>query len=198
MSATKKIAIAPSKPPRNGLREDARKNRQKILKIARSLYTDQGPDVPHDVIAQKAGVGVATLFRHFPSRQHILEALVEERFSDFHTLVETSMKVADPWAGIEAFVRGVVAIMAEDRAILSAVWASASITPPAIDSGLVQGVAALVERAQLAGQLRNDISPADLMVLTMRPPLPRRGPGNPFPEIDQLFIDVLLRGIRAA
>jgi AcrR family transcriptional regulator len=191
-----KIAKAIHSPPRKVLREDARKNRQKILKTARALYTDHGPDVAHDVIAQKAGVGVATLFRHFPSRQHILEALVAERFSDFLELTEQALNLPDPWDGIEAFVRGIIAIMAEDRTILSAVWATASIDPPKIDAGFVQAVATLVERAQLSGSLRQDISPAALMVLIMRPPLPRRGPGNPFPEIDQLFVDVLLRGIR--
>jgi hypothetical protein len=124
--------------------------------------------------------------------------LVEERFLDFHRLVNKAMELPDAWQGIEVFVRGVVAIMAEDRTILSAVWATASVTPPAIDGQLVQGVAALVERAQSAGVMRPEISPADLMVLTMRPPLPQRGPGKPFPEIDALFVDVLLRGIRAA
>jgi AcrR family transcriptional regulator len=193
-----KSATANAKPPGRMLREDARKNRYKILNVARKLYTEQGPDVAHDVIAQKAGVGVATLFRHFPSRKHILEGLVEERFLDFHRLVQKALELPDAWQGIEAFVRGVIAIMAEDRAILSAVWATASISPPAIDNKLVDEVAALVERAQSVGALRSDISPADLMVLTMRPPLPQRGPGSPFPEIDALFVDVLLRGIRAA
>ncbi|MBL0923315.1 MAG: TetR/AcrR family transcriptional regulator [Sphingomonadaceae bacterium] len=181
---------------RSGLREDARKNRQKILAAARLLYTEQGTDVPHEIIASNAGVGVATLFRHFPSRTHILQALVEERFADFHDLVDSCLKTEDAWQAIEKFVKAVVAFMGDDQIILSAVWGNSQIPPPTIDERLVEGVAKIVGRAHDSGVLRKDISPADLMVLSMRPPMPRRGPGEPVPDVDRLFVEVLLRGIR--
>lgn len=86
------------------LRRDAARNRELILDAARELFAEQGLGVSFDVIARTAGVGNATLYRRFPTRKDLVDAVVRRCLDETAALVERSLGSADPWEGIREFV----------------------------------------------------------------------------------------------
>jgi AcrR family transcriptional regulator len=78
------------------LRADARRNRERVLAAARELFARQGPDVQMEDIAQRAGVGVGTLYRRFPTKEALLSAIVFERFQGFLEIARECREIADP------------------------------------------------------------------------------------------------------
>src|SRR3954468_24136971 len=85
------------------LRADARRNRERILVAARAVCADQGPNVQIDDVARLAGGGVGTVYRHFPTKDALIEALVAEKFRVTIDNIRAALEIEDPW---EAFVAG--------------------------------------------------------------------------------------------
>jgi AcrR family transcriptional regulator len=135
--------VAPSDRP---LRADARRNREKVLEAARTVFSEHGRDAQMDDVARVAGVGVGTVYRHFPTKEALIEALMVAAFESIAEAAEAALE-----RGAET--------MAGDRA-LSEVFAS---IPGATESvmptveGLTQTMAELIRRAQEAGALRDDL-----------------------------------------
>ncbi|MFD7431950.1 TetR/AcrR family transcriptional regulator [Streptomyces sp. NPDC059818] len=152
-----------------GLRADARHNRDRILEAAREAYAAHGIDVPVTTIARRAGVGVATLYRRFPTR----DALVTEAFSEQLALcvavLDEALRDPDPWRGFCSLIEKVCAMQATDRGFTAAFL---SRFPDAVDFGgqracAEEGIAQLVRRAQESGQLRADFHPTDVTLLLL-------------------------------
>jgi AcrR family transcriptional regulator len=177
-------------------RHDAQQNRQRILAAARELFAEQGVEAPYDSIAQAAGVGVATVFRHFPSRARLLAELVAARIEELHHLAEDALAARDPWSGLRDFVRKVGQTAARDRDILSAIWSLSEVPAPRADSELVSAVDQIVARAHAARVLRLDVGPGDIMMLALLPALPGRMPAGDFTDKTELYLDIVLRGLR--
>ncbi|MFJ6466407.1 TetR/AcrR family transcriptional regulator [Streptomyces sp. NPDC091387] len=162
---------AGSMPPASsaGLRADARHNRDRILEAAREAYAAHGIDVPVTTIARRAGVGVATLYRRFPTR----DALVTEAFSEQLALcvavLDEALRDPDPWRGFCSLIEKVCAMQATDRGFTAAFL---SRFPDAVDFGgqracAEEGIAQLIRRAQDSGQLRADFDPSDVTLLLL-------------------------------
>ena len=106
-----------------GLRSDARRNRDAIVLAARDLFAERGTDAQMDQIAQRAGVGVGTLYRHFPAKEDLLDALIARRFE---RLAQAATEAVDrgsrgePWEAFREFVEGAAAMQAADRALSEA------------------------------------------------------------------------------
>jgi AcrR family transcriptional regulator len=151
------------------LRSDATQNRNRILEVARELFAAHGLDVQMATIARRAGVGVATLYRRFPTK----EALVSEVFADqFETCLGTlhaALADPDPWHGLCVAVEKICAMQAVDRGFSTAFLTA---FPDAFDvdrqrNRAIRGIVELVDRAKEAGQLREDFVPEDLTLLLM-------------------------------
>src|SRR3954468_23269692 len=102
------------------LRADAERNRQRIIAAAASVFAERGLDVSLDDIAAAAGVGVGTVYRRFPDKDALIDALFEAKINDIRQLAQRSLEVEDAWEGFSGFVRGVCALQARDRGLKEA------------------------------------------------------------------------------
>ncbi|WP_225296691.1 TetR/AcrR family transcriptional regulator [Nonomuraea aurantiaca] len=151
------------------MRADARHNRNRILEAARESFATLGLDVPMVEIARRSGVGIATLYRRFPTK----ESLVVEVFADdLHAcakVVDDALADPDPWRGFRTVIEKVCAMQAVDRGFTAAFL---SAFPDAIDlererECAERGFAELARRAKEAGRLRADFVQDDLTLLLM-------------------------------
>ncbi|MEV7736558.1 TetR family transcriptional regulator [Streptomyces sp. NPDC088921] len=96
-------------------RRDARRNRELLAEAAHEVFTEQGLEAPLDVIARRAGVGNATLYRHFPSRAALVDAVFRDPLAGTMAAGERARAAADPWEGLVGYAEAVFAVLATDR-----------------------------------------------------------------------------------
>jgi AcrR family transcriptional regulator len=156
--------VAPDERP---LRADARRNREKVLEAARAVFSEQGRDAQMDDVAKRAGVGVGTVYRHFPTKEALIEALMEASFREIAATAQAALAIEDPWEAFAGVLRRGAETMSADRA-LSEVFASIpgpmEAARPTIE-GLTRTMDALIRRAQEAGSLRPDLIVDDIPML---------------------------------
>lgn len=165
----------------HGLRADAARNRERILRAAREAFSTDGIDVPMSTIARRAGVGTATLYRRFPTR----EALVTEVFTDQATacasLVDDALDDPDPWHAFATAIERIAEMQLADRGFTAAFLRA---FPGAVDLDdrrrrALADFATLVRRAKDAGALRPDFDPNDLwLVLVANSAVLAESPGS--------------------
>ncbi|MEV1177907.1 helix-turn-helix domain-containing protein [Nonomuraea sp. NPDC049784] len=153
--------------PAQALRADARYNRVRILEAARESFATRGLDVPMAAIARRAGVGVATLYRRFPSRESLITEVFGDELATCASVVDEALADPDPWRGFSSMIEKVCAMQAADRGFTDAFLTA---FPDAIDYERTrvraeQGFAEVMRRAKAAGQLRADFDLADLTLL---------------------------------
>lgn len=151
------------------LRSDARDNRDRILEAARALFAAEGLAVPMREVARRAGVGPATLYRHFPAK----EALVTEAFADqvraCRAIVDEGLREQDPWDGFRLVIERICELHARDRGLTAAFMAT---YPHAADFAAnrdhaLKAIAELARRAKAAGRLRPDFVLDDMVLVLM-------------------------------
>ncbi len=151
------------------LRSDARDNRDRILDAARAVFAADGLDVPIREIARRAGVGPATLYRHFPTK----EILVTEAFADqmraCRAIVDDGLADPDPWHGFCLVIQRICELHARDRGFTAAFM---STFPHAVDFAAIRAyslrsIARLAGRAKDTGRLRPDFALDDLILVLM-------------------------------
>ena len=155
--------------PRLALRADAQRNRERIIVAAREVFGQRGLDVPVEDIARHAGVGVATLYRRFPTRADLMSGAFEAKMAAYADAVTRALADPDPWAGFCSCIGQVCAMQAADRGfagVLTMTFPMARQFQAERDRAY-QGFAELVGRAQSAGKLRADFVPEDLVILLM-------------------------------
>src|ERR687886_1643260 len=96
------------------LRADAERNRARILAAAAEVFAERGLDVSLDDIAAHAGVGVGTVYRRFPDKDALIDALFEDKIERAVALVDDALEIEDPWEGLTTFLRGMCRMQAED------------------------------------------------------------------------------------
>ncbi|MFJ9948720.1 TetR/AcrR family transcriptional regulator [Kitasatospora sp. NPDC091207] len=191
------MASSSASPP-GRLRRDAQRNRDLLLAAARDLFSRHGLDVPLDQIAKEAGVGNATLYRHFPTR----EALVGEVFADAAALIgdaaQEALAAEDAWVAIERYFERIFELVAADRGINDLVTQAIPATPAMIGISRQNAatVGTLVARAQEQGTMRPDVVTMDL--LFMLGPLCRALPATTElrPDLWRRYLALLLDGFR--
>jgi AcrR family transcriptional regulator len=157
------MATASERP----LRRDAERNRQRILDTARGLFAERGLGVSLDEIARRAGVGVGTVYRRFPDKEQLIDALFEDRLGEILAAATASIEMDDPWEAILHFFERSMELQVEDRG-LKELLLSTSTAHARIEEGRRQIqpiVEVVLDRAQRAGVVRDDIAVSDLMLL---------------------------------
>ena len=149
------------------LRTDARVNRDRILGAARAAFALRGLDVPMAAIARRAGVGVATLYRRFPTREALITEVFGDQLTQCVSLVDDALADPDPWHGFCSAIERVCAMQVADRGF-SAAFLTAF--PDAIDFDRVRTRAEerfdeVVRRAKASGELRADFDRTDLALV---------------------------------
>ncbi len=149
------------------LRADANRNRDAILVAAREAFAEHGLAASLEDIAASARVGIATLYRRFPSRQHLVAAALIEKVAKYADAAESALTIEDPWTGFATYVRTICELQAGDRGLADLL----SMTLPAdehverLRATAQAHVAELIARAKAAGQLRDDFVGEDLLIL---------------------------------
>jgi AcrR family transcriptional regulator len=154
----------------------------------------KGLDAQMEEIARLAGVGVGTVYRHFRTKDELVEALAAERFERLRELAREALAQTDPWRSFEGFIRASARIQSEDRA-LSEVLTSrpATMSRAAERVGMLGLVGELLGRAQAAGVVRKDAHPRDIPMIMCALAGTFR---NPNADPDR-YIGIVLDGLRA-
>jgi AcrR family transcriptional regulator len=205
---SERLDVSEPAPPREAwtsehLRVDARRNRARLLDAARWLFVEQGLDVPLDAVAARAGVGIATLYRRFPDRDTLIEAVALDTIGHFEAAAETGCEAEQRGeAGFEEFVRGtdpdrlgvllpVLAPVVTDRAHAS----------PGLQRAAERAIDALddlVTTAQRNGHLRRDVGVKDVMLLLALVTRPLGGPSEEqWETLAPRLLHLALEGLRA-
>lgn len=112
--------ISPTSAEPRPLRADARRNRERILEAARTAFAESGGEVQMDDVARMAGVGVGTLYRHFPTKQDLVQDLVRESVESYLESARQALTRDDAWEGLQWLVREKAANMARNRGLRDA------------------------------------------------------------------------------
>jgi AcrR family transcriptional regulator len=99
----------------SGLRADAERNRERVLSAARKVFAEQGLEASTNEIARRAGVGVATLFRRFPTRDDLVGAVFADKMSAYAAAIDDALADSDPWHGFCGFIERVCRMQAGPR-----------------------------------------------------------------------------------
>jgi AcrR family transcriptional regulator len=149
------------------LRQDAARNRERLVAAAREAFRNDGLAAPLDGIAQRAGVAIGTLYNRFPTRGDLVDAALAPLARRAVEIAETAIHASDPWEGFTSYMEGVCRLLADDRGYAD-LHRSRIPGTPEIDDALRQMStlkSAIVARAKDADALRTDIEPSDLVLL---------------------------------
>jgi len=151
------------------MRADAQRNYAKLLSAASAAFTESGADdVSKEEIARRAGVGIGTLYRHFPTRQALLEAVYRDQAEQLRARADELLASGEPGEAFAAWLRALVAFSSTKRSLTSAMVATLGKDSEVMStcSKLIKDSAnALLTRAQQAGAVRADVNPTDLIRL---------------------------------
>ena len=151
------------------LRADAERNRDRIVAAAREVFAERGLHAPMGEVACRAGVGVGTLYRRFPTRADLVAATFEPKMAAYADAVASTLTQADPWKGFCDYVHTVCAMQAADRGlndVLTLTFPTAK-RFEAERARARDGLVELITRAKATGRLRSEFVPEDLVMLLM-------------------------------
>ncbi|MRG59292.1 TetR family transcriptional regulator [Agromyces sp. CFH 90414] len=147
-------------------RRDARRNHERLLAEARTLFAERGIDAPLDELATRAGVGAGTVYRHFPSRDALLRELYDQSIAMFHEMAPEIHSAPTGWRSIELLLERLSEWIAATPYLPELMRRVAEIDPhhrPGL--AFADGLEKVIERAKAEGSLRSDVESSDLNVL---------------------------------
>ena len=149
------------------MRRDAQRNRERILEAARAGFAERGLGITLDEIARLAGVGVGTVYRRFPNKELLIDALFEAKLDEVSALAEAMLEQPDAWAGIAGFLENGVSMLANDRGLRELMLGSAYGPERVMRSRarIKPLVERLVARGQAQGVVRADLGATDFPLL---------------------------------
>ena len=183
-----------------GLRADAAANRDRILDAAAELFASRGISVPLDEVARSAGVGVATLYRRFPTRADLVAATFERNISRFTEAVDRALANPDPWRGFRGLVFELCELQASDaglRDMLTTAFPSSSVVEQRTAEA-VELLRTLMASAQRDGSLRADVTVADVVVLLLANAGVVATTGETAPDAWRRFAALMVDAFRAS
>lgn len=151
------------------MRADAARNRARLLAVAYETFAAEGLAVPIDEIARRAGVGPGTIYRHFPTKEALFEAVIEDRV---RSIVDKArmLLAADPGSALFEFLREMVRTAATDHGIADALagyGVDFNSAAPGAEAAFLEVLGELLAAAQRAGTIRADVGAAELKALLM-------------------------------
>lgn len=191
MSRLKWIVMSSTRP----LRADARRNHERLLAEAHTAFAEFGVDASLEEIARRAGVGIGTLYRHFPTREALLVALLGERFEAQARAAEELLEDRDPLDALRTFARSLLDAATTFRGLADATAEALNDETSdlhAACAGMRAAVARLVARAQESGQLRADLKPDEVLLMVHAAGWAGEHAGTP----DRL-LDLVFAGLRS-
>jgi AcrR family transcriptional regulator len=147
-------------------RTDALRNRDRVLEAARRVFSAGGPEASLEAVAKTAGVGIGTLYRHFPTREALFEAVYRREVQQLADLAKRLEKEAEPIEALRQWMRACVKFVATKKGMSAALAFAVSKDSDLFSYSsdlLTRAVGELLRRAGTAGEIRSDISPEDLL-----------------------------------
>jgi len=180
------------------MRADARRNRELILTAAKAAFGEAGVHAQMDDVARRAGVGVGTVYRHFPTKEALVGELVGEKFRLLLEAARAALDVEDPWEAFAGTLRRNAELMAADAVVQDALkrseidWSYAEGPRAELDATF----AVVIERGRAAGVIRPDFTIGDVPML-MCGLCSTMANGGPSPTFDwRRHLELMLDGIR--
>jgi AcrR family transcriptional regulator len=178
-------------------RADAERNRTRLIEVAKAAFTAQGPQVTLEEIARSAGVGIGTLYRHFPTRDEMVEAVYRHEVEQLAAAAGRLLQTQAPVEALRAWMGLFIDYIATKRIIVPALNSLARGTSELFASSgeqIKSAVSLLVERGVANGDLRPDIDPLDLLYALVGVANVNNGPD--WEPSARRLIDILIAGIR--
>jgi AcrR family transcriptional regulator len=197
-TSTKNPEQAPS--PDKPLRADAQRNRARVLDAAEELFAQAGNGATIEDIAKRAGVGVGTVCRHFPTKQALLDEVLTQSFRELVADADAALASDDePAIAFERFVHQLAGHQARRRMLAEQMATELELPPQALElrDAMRAAITELLGRAQAAGVIRDDISPADTAMLFAGIAQITAVAGGD-PAVRDRYVAVMLDGLRPA
>lgn len=180
------------------LRKDAERNRQRVIEAARELFALRGLEATLNDVAHHAGLGVGTVYRRFPTKEELLEAVFEDAINQLTALGESALRHDDSWQGFVWFVEQMCEITATDRGAREIAFCK-TYGGRRVDAArvrLVPTIAKLVARAQEDGYLRPELSHSDMPIFGLLAGTVSEFAGHVDAQLWRRYVAILLDGIR--
>ncbi len=179
-------------------RADAVRNRERVLEAAETVFSAGGPDASLEAVARTAGVGIGTLYRHFPTREALFEAVYRREVQHLADLAEQLKEQAQPVEALRRWMRSNVRFVATKKgmseALALAAYKNSELTSYSFDR-LTRAVGGLLDRAIAAGDIRDDVSAEDLLRALVGMCLTHNQPG--WQKSVLRLVDVFVDGLRS-
>lgn len=178
-------------------RTDAQRNRQRILEVAKEAFTRSGANASLDDIAKRAGVGAGTLYRHFPTRDALLEAVYRTEVEKLAAAERKFAETLPPIEALRAWMLLFVDYIAAKQIIASALDSLAGGPSKVFEASYAQvweAIRALVKRAIKSGDIRRDLDPIDLLRALIG--VAKMAPGPDWQQSARRLVDILVLGSR--
>jgi AcrR family transcriptional regulator len=184
-------------PPRP-MRSDARRNRERVLVAAEDVFSEMGLRAQIDEVARRAGVGVGTVCRHFPTKQALVEAVLEAMYASLLADARRALRQSDPGAAFHTFFFALSEFQARHRALAEhmATEIDLPVSAQSVRDALRSAIGELVSRAQDAGAIRPDIGPADVAMLFSGVAHATALAGDLQPMLRERYVALILDGLR--
>jgi AcrR family transcriptional regulator len=192
-------ARSSSAPAAQPLRSDAERNRARIIATARTVFRRDGLHASMASVAREAGVGIATLFRRFPTKEELVAAVFADRMDAYVDAVGVALDDPDPWHGLAGFIETVCAMQAADYGfadVLTMTFPTAKALEKRRDQAY-DGVVQLIGRAKAAGRLREDFTPEDLVLVHMANAGVVNATGDAAPDAWKRVVALMLQSFEA-
>lgn len=144
------------------LRADAARNVERILRAAREVYGEVGPDAPVEAVARRAGVGERTLYRRFPAKADLVRAALDQSIAeDLTPVIDQARRADDPLRGLTQLIEAAISLGGREHHLLTAARRAGSLTSD-ISTSLNAALGELARAGQRAGRIRTDLVADDL------------------------------------
>jgi AcrR family transcriptional regulator len=180
------------------LRKDAVRNRQRVIDAARDLFATRGLEATLNEVAHHGGIGVGTVYRRFPTKEVLFEAIFEDAIDEVAALADSGLEFDDSWQGFSWFVEQMCQATATDRGLREILFGKVD-TCNRVDAArtrLVPKMAKLVEHAQKDGHLRSGISDTDMPILGLLAGAVSEFAGHVDADLWRRYVAIFLDGLR--
>ena len=181
------------------LRRDAERNRQEILLAARAAFAERGVEVTLDEIAQRAGVGVGTVYRRYANKDELIDELYEDIVAEIATFAEAALAQADPWKGLTDFLEQSLARQANNLALKDLLPGGCQRGQERVARARERVrplVSELFERAKQSGRLRPDVTETDIATIHMMLGAVIDSTRTTEPDAWRRYLGIVLDGLR--
>jgi len=185
-------------PSERPLRRDAERNRRRILDAARVVFAERGLSASHDDIAREAGVGVGTVYRRFPDKEELIDALFEARIEEIAVLAGAVADHPDPWTALVGFLTRMQELQSEDRGLKELVLGGphGARRGQAARALIMPLAAGVLQRAKAAGAVRGDVELTDLFLVQLAVGTIAESGRDIAPDVWRRTMTLVLDGLR--